>query len=128
MLFKKLKLLPFSNLTALLDVVSKNSRCGEGITMFSPVQVKTVVFDKTGTLTHGKPTVTKAMLFVADTVCPNHLFAAIVGLAESSSEHPLGAAVVNFAKEVRLKHFSTPIFCPQVRNACDYYCDVCGRK
>ena len=59
------------------------------------------MFDKTGTLTHGKPVVTKALLFVADTVCPNHLFTAIVGLAESGSEHPLGAAVVNFAKAVR---------------------------
>ena len=59
-----------------------------------------MVFDKTGTLTHGKPTVTKTILFVPDTVCPNRLFTAIVGLAESSSEHPLGAAIVKFAKEV----------------------------
>ncbi len=62
--------------------------------------MKTIVFDKTGTLTHGKPIVTKVLLFVSETVCPNHLFAAIVGVAESSSEHPLGMAVVNFAKQV----------------------------
>ncbi len=60
-----------------------------------------MVFDKTGTLTHGKPTVTKVLLFVSETVCTNHLFAAIVGVAESSSEHPLGTAVVNYAKQVR---------------------------
>ena len=83
---------------------------GKVTILFSPVQVNTVVFDKTGTLTHGKPIVTKVMLFVADTVCPNHLFTAIVGLAESSSEHPLGAAVVNFAKEVRLQLFNALIF------------------
>ncbi len=59
-----------------------------------------MVFDKTGTLTHGKPTVTRVLLFVSEIVCPNHLFAAIVGVAERSSEHPLGAAVVNFAKQV----------------------------
>ena len=63
-------------------------------------QVKTIVFDKTGTLTHGKPIVTKVLLFVSETVCPNHLFAAIMGVAERSSEHPLGVAVVNFAKQV----------------------------
>ena len=64
------------------------------------IQVKTVVFDKTGTLTHGRPTVTKALLFVSEAICPHQLFIAIVGLAESNSEHPLGVAVLNFAKKV----------------------------
>ena len=70
------------------------------------VQVKTVIFDKTGTLTHGKPVVTRTVLFVAKSVCPFQLFTAIVGLAESNSEHPLGVAVTNFAKRVStgMKH------------------------
>ena len=63
--------------------------------------MQTVVFDKTGTLTHGKPVVSQVLLFVAESVCPLQLFAAIVGLAESNSEHPLGVAVTKFAKEVR---------------------------
>ena len=59
-----------------------------------------MIFDKTGTLTHGKPDVTKVLLFVAESVCPHTLFLAIVGLAESNSEHPLGTAVTNYAKRV----------------------------
>ena len=59
-----------------------------------------MVFDKTGTLTHGKPVVTRMVLFVVQSVCPQQLFTAIVGLAESNSEHPLGVAVTNFAKRV----------------------------
>ena len=65
-------------------------------------QVKTVVFDKTGTLTHGKPVVTRVVLFVAEAMCPHQLFTAIVGLAENNSEHPLGVAITNFAKGVSL--------------------------
>eukprot|EP00731_Ephydatia_muelleri_P035611 Em0141g2a len=61
-------------------------------------KVKAIIFDKTGTLTHGKPDVTKVLLFVAESVCPHTLFLAIVGLAESNSEHPLGTAVTNYAK------------------------------
>ena len=63
-------------------------------------QIKAIVFDKTGTLTHGKPEVTHVMLFVAERVCPHQLFTAIVGLAERSSEHPLGMAITEFARKV----------------------------
>eukprot|EP00731_Ephydatia_muelleri_P033624 Em0034g6a len=63
-------------------------------------KVRAVIFDKTGTLTHGKPDVTKVLLFVAESVCPHTLFLAIVGLAESNSEHPLGTAVTNYAKRI----------------------------
>ena len=60
-------------------------------------KVDAVMFDKTGTITHGKPRVT---LFQALTkkIERNRLIE-IVGTAESASEHPLGAAVFNFAKE-----------------------------
>ena len=64
------------------------------------LQVTTVVFDKTGTLSTGRPEVTQIVLFVSEVVCPAWLFTAIVGLAESHSEHPLGGAIVNFAKKV----------------------------
>lgn len=65
------------------------------------VQVTTVMFDKTGTLSTGRPEVTQVVLFVSESVYPWQLFTAIVGLAESHSEHPLGAAIVNFAKKVQ---------------------------
>ena len=64
--------------------------------------MKTVIFDKTGTLTFGRPKVTKALLFVSEEVCSYQLFSAIVGVAESNSEHPLGMAVTKFAKSVSI--------------------------
>ena len=63
-------------------------------------QVKVVVFDKTGTLTQGRPKVIQAILFVGKSVCPTRLFTAIVGVAESRSEHPLGVAIADFATQV----------------------------
>ena len=44
--------------------------------------------------------VTSVMIFVSEAVCSSRLFTALVGLAETNSEHPLGAAVVNYAKFV----------------------------
>ena len=64
------------------------------------MQIKSVVFDKTGTITHGKPVVTRTKLFVPSTVCSLKPFLAIVGSAESSSEHPIGVAITQNAKQV----------------------------
>jgi P-type Cu+ transporter len=59
-------------------------------------KVKTVVFDKTGTLTKGKPSVTD----ILDLSGLGEIeLMRIVAIAESGSEHPLGQAVVNSAKE-----------------------------
>src|SRR5919107_1488556 len=59
-------------------------------------KVKTVVFDKTGTLTKGKPSV----IDIVDSsgLGENELLR-LAAIAESGSEHPLGQAVVNGAKE-----------------------------
>ena len=65
--------------------------------------MKTIVFDKTGTLTHGKPVVTKTSIFVPREVCSLNKFLAIVGTAESGSEHPIGVAICDYAKQVRSK-------------------------
>ena len=59
-----------------------------------------IIFDKTGTLTYGKPRVTSVMMFVSEAVCSSHLFTAFVALAETNSEHPLGRAIVTYAKTV----------------------------
>jgi P-type Cu+ transporter len=59
-------------------------------------KVKTVVFDKTGTLTKGKPAVTD---IVDLSGLGESELMRIVAIAESGSEHPLGQAVVNSAKE-----------------------------
>ncbi|HEY3525159.1 MAG TPA: heavy metal translocating P-type ATPase, partial [Nitrososphaeraceae archaeon] len=59
-------------------------------------KVKTIVFDKTGTLTKGKPSVTD---IVDLSGLGESELMRIVAIAESGSEHPLGQAVVNRAKE-----------------------------
>jgi P-type Cu+ transporter len=59
-------------------------------------KVKTVVFDKTGTLTRGKPSVTN--IIDLSGLGENELLR-LAAIAESGSEHPLGQAVINIAKE-----------------------------
>src|SRR5919109_726066 len=61
-------------------------------------KVKTIVFDKTGTLTKGKPSVTDVIDLSDGMIGENELLR-LASIAESGSEHPLGQAVVNKAKE-----------------------------
>ena len=59
--------------------------------------VTTIVFDKTGTVTEGKPGVTDVITFNGtDEKSLIHL----AGIAEGGSEHPLGEAIANYAKNV----------------------------
>jgi len=60
-------------------------------------RVSAVIFDKTGTLTLGKPSVTASRLF-ADGL-DEAAFFRLIGAAESGSEHPLGRAIYEAAKE-----------------------------
>ncbi|NWW06217.1 ATP7A ATPase, partial [Oreocharis arfaki] len=62
-------------------------------------KVKVVVFDKTGTITHGTPEVMQVKFLVEGNHLPRHKMLAIVGTAESSSEHPLGAAITKYCKK-----------------------------
>lgn len=59
-------------------------------------KVSTMVFDKTGTITVGKPTVTDVW---ATAITSQQELLAVAAALESQSEHPLGAAVVAYAKE-----------------------------
>ena len=63
-------------------------------------KINTIVFDKTGTLTEGKPTVTDIITTAG--VLPDELLK-LAASAESGSEHPLGQAIVLFAKQERLE-------------------------
>ncbi|KAJ1920717.1 Cu(2+)-transporting P-type ATPase [Mycoemilia scoparia] len=60
-------------------------------------KITTVVFDKTGTLTIGQPSVTE---FASQDSKLERAFLAIIGAAESGSEHPLGKAVLSYAKSM----------------------------
>lgn len=59
-----------------------------------------MVFDKTGTITHGTPVVNQVKVLVESNKISRSKILAIVGTAESNSEHPLGAAVTKYCKQV----------------------------
>uniref|UniRef100_A0A8C5MRG7 P-type Cu(+) transporter n=1 Tax=Leptobrachium leishanense TaxID=445787 RepID=A0A8C5MRG7_9ANUR len=62
-------------------------------------KVKTIVFDKTGTITHGSPVVMQVKVLIESNKMPSNKLLAIIGTAESNSEHPLGSAVTRHCKE-----------------------------
>ncbi len=63
-------------------------------------RVDTVTFDKTGTLTRGKLEVSDVFCF--DTAVGEDELLSLTASAESKSEHPLGKAVVDCAKERKI--------------------------
>ncbi|MDP2726727.1 MAG: copper-translocating P-type ATPase, partial [Dehalococcoidia bacterium] len=70
-------------------------------------KVTTVILDKTGTLTQGQPAVTDVL--VADGMNAKNILA-LAASAERGSEHPLGEAMVNKAKEEGLTLFDPTQF------------------
>ena len=58
--------------------------------------IKVLAFDKTGTLTIGKPVVTEVIPFGIET----KELLRIAAIGEGYSEHPLGRAIINHAKEL----------------------------
>ncbi|XP_077164958.1 copper-transporting ATPase 1 isoform X2 [Paroedura picta] len=62
-------------------------------------KVKVVVFDKTGTITHGTPVVMQVKVLVESNRMPRTKILALIGTAESNSEHPLGTAVTKHCKQ-----------------------------
>ena len=66
-------------------------------------KVDAVILDKTGTITEGKPRVTDV---VAVGKCPEgreEELPKMAGACEQMSEHPLGQAIVNFAREKQME-------------------------
>lgn len=61
-----------------------------------------MVFDKTGTITYGAPKVVQVKIVVEGNKMPRSRLLAIVGTAENNSEHPLGAAITKYCKQVDL--------------------------
>ena len=72
-----------------------------GAALETATKITHVVFDKTGTLTMGKMSVSETKLepLWEANEWRRRLWWALVGLAEMGSEHPIGKAVLNAAKE-----------------------------
>lgn len=75
-------------------------------------KVDTITFDKTGTLTLGKLEVTDIVSFSND--YSEETLLSLVASAESRSEHPLGKAIVAYAKNQRI----------EIKEAFDFYMDT----
>lgn len=75
-------------------------RKGEAIQLMKDVD--TIILDKTGTITEGKPSVTD---FVILNGMNNDELLKLAASAENSSEHPLGRAVVDYAKKLDVSLF-----------------------
>ena len=86
--------------TAIMVATGKGAELGVLIKSAEALEllhkVNTVVLDKTGTLTIGKPVVTD---LVATGEADEDSVLALAAAAEQGSEHPLGEAIVNRAKE-----------------------------
>lgn len=65
-------------------------------------KLKYVIFDKTGTITKGKPEVSDVICFSGNDKKHESELLAIAASLESSSEHPLADAIVNFAKKKKI--------------------------
>ncbi|CAB4408414.1 unnamed protein product [Rhizophagus irregularis] len=63
-------------------------------------KITKIVFDKTGTLTKGQLDVAHYEIITNNLELTKETFFAIVGAAESSSEHPLGRSIVNYGKKL----------------------------
>ena len=69
--------------------------------MFLFWQLTTILLNKTGIITTGKYNVTYVHNFVLEKQCSKSKLIALAGAAESCSNHPIGVAISNYAKEVQ---------------------------
>ncbi|KAI9981223.1 hypothetical protein PInf_008940 [Phytophthora infestans] len=88
--------------TAVMVGTGVGAQCGVlikgGEALEAAHNVNTIIFDKTGTLTVGKPVVTDEYV-ISQKIEVKELII-LAGSAELGSEHPLGKAIVDYAKKV----------------------------
>ncbi len=89
--------------TAIMVATGKGAELGilikSGEALETLGRLQTIVFDKTGTVTEGKPQVTDIVSVQSDN---REEVLALAASAEMGSEHPLGAAILNAAREAKL--------------------------
>ncbi|VDN07556.1 unnamed protein product [Thelazia callipaeda] len=62
-------------------------------------KITTVVMDKTGTITEGRPRVIRVQTLIPETCLSLRKMFAIIGSAESNSDHPIATSIAHFVKE-----------------------------
>ncbi len=89
---------PTSIMAAIGQATKKGILIKSGEALERMGTVSTVCFDKTGTITHGKLTVSDINTYNYD---KNELIS-VVATIESRSEHPIGKAIINYAREQKV--------------------------
>ncbi|MDE5802405.1 MAG: cation-translocating P-type ATPase [Lachnospiraceae bacterium] len=87
-------------------------------------RVNTIAFDKTGTLTYGKLEVSDILSF--DSNMSEEELLALTASAEAKSEHPLGKAIVAYAKEKEIAIKDSDFF--RMQSGKGICAEVSGRK
>lgn len=93
---------PLAVLAAIARIARSGAFVKDGAHLEALSTVDTLAFDKTGTLTRGEPSVVE--ILPAAGVDPNQVLA-LAAAVETYSEHPLGQAIVTYARseEVRVE-------------------------
>ncbi|GAB6020842.1 hypothetical protein CHUAL_003495 [Chamberlinius hualienensis] len=63
-------------------------------------KIQKIIFDKTGTLTYGAPSITKVTMLRPESEWSFIKFLAIIGTAESGSQHPIATAITKFVNMI----------------------------
>jgi Cu+-exporting ATPase len=97
--------------TAIMVASGKSAEYGilikQGAALETLHKIDTIVLDKTGTITHGNPNVTD---IVALSELHEQDIISLVASAEKASEHPLGDAIVEYARNKNYELFEVDYF------------------
>ena len=96
---------PVSNVAGIGNGAKRGILVKGGAVMDDFAKVDTFVFDKTGTLTTGQTAVTQVKTYTANP----KLALALTARGEQHSDHPLGHAVLTYAKAQSLAYQSLPV-------------------
>ena len=114
--------------TAIMAAIGQATKHGviikSGESLEKMGKVNTIAFDKTGTLTYGKLEVSDIISF--DNAMSEKELLALTASAEAKSEHPLGKAIVAYAKEKEIAIKDSDFF--QMQSGKGICAEVSGRK
>ncbi|MBO5473851.1 MAG: cation-translocating P-type ATPase [Lachnospiraceae bacterium] len=114
--------------TAIMAAIGQAARHGviikSGEALEKMGRVDTIVFDKTGTLTYGKLEVSDILSF-KETIGEQEILS-LAASAEAKSEHPLGKAIVAYAKDKKIEIKESSAF--KMSAGKGIYAEVGGKK